>query len=152
MKRSARNIMVGASTMILVVLTACSGAGAESGAPGGGSSTTTHYFVYTANLASNSVSAYAIDTTTGALTPVTGSLSTSSYPTGDSVSSAPVSVAVDAAGPFVYVSNTTGVNGSVSAYVADLATGTLTPVTGTLSTSSYATGSNPKGIAILVGS
>jgi 6-phosphogluconolactonase (cycloisomerase 2 family) len=60
-------------------------------------------FVYVANLYGNSVSAYAIDPTTGALAPVPGS----PFATGVF----PESVAVYPTGKFVYVSNDKAVSG-----------------------------------------
>ncbi|MBI3656985.1 MAG: beta-propeller fold lactonase family protein [Acidobacteria bacterium] len=75
-------------------------------------------FAYVANWGSDNVSAYIINATTGALTPVLGS----PFPAG----SAPGSVTVDPTGQFAYVANTYSHN--VSAYTINPATGALTPV------------------------
>jgi DNA-binding beta-propeller fold protein YncE len=86
----------------------------------------TGQFGYVANCASTcggigpgNVSAYSIDGTTGALTPVVGS----PFPAG----SGPRSVTVDPTGQFAYVANQ---GGNVSAYAIDGTTGALTPVVG----------------------
>ena len=52
-------------------------------------------FAYVPNIGSNNVSAYAIDATSGALTPVTGS----PFSTGRG----PFAVAIDPSGKFAYV-------------------------------------------------
>ena len=91
-------------------------------------------FAYVANNNSNSVSAYTINSTTGALSPVSGS----PFPTG----SAPIAVAVDPSGKFVYVANNN--SNSVSAYTINSTTGALSPV----SDSPFATGHIPMGITI----
>ncbi len=77
-------------------------------------------FAYVANGSSNNVSAYAIDGTTGALTPVVGS----PFPAGEF----PYSVTVDPTGRFAYVANRYSYD--VSAYTIDGTTGALTPVAG----------------------
>ena len=92
-------------------------------------------FVYVANRDSNTVSAYRIDATTGALTPVAGS----PFAAGG----APVSVTVNPTSTFAYVANS-GSN-TVSAYRIDAATGALTPVAG----SPFATGgSTPASVTV----
>ncbi len=81
------------------------------------------HFVYVANDNSNNVSAYAIDSDTGALTPVTGS------PFAAGQGSA--SVAIDPPGKFVYVGNEDdSPGGDISGYKIDAATGALTPLNG----------------------
>ena len=86
-------------------------------------------FVYVGNAGSNqpnqpTVSAYSIDTSTGALTPVSGS----PFPNTGAPNGFPA-VAVDPFGKFVYV--TGGFNpGNVSAYAIDSSTGALTTVSG----------------------
>ena len=77
-------------------------------------------FAYTANVNSMSVSAYALDATTGViLAPVSGSpFASGSYP---------FSVAVDAANRFAYTANN---EGDVSAYTIDASSGALSPVSG----------------------
>lgn len=67
-----------------------------------------------------SVSAYAIDAATGALTLIAGS----PYTTGGG----PASLAVDSSGQFAYTANR-GAN-NVSAFMIDITTGALTPVSG----------------------
>src|SRR5258708_27693095 len=73
-----------------VVLIVLAGSGTSLRAQSGG-------FAYVANANSNNVSAYTIDGTTGALTPVAGS----PFPAG----SYPSSVTVDPTGPFAYAAN-----------------------------------------------
>ena len=81
-----------------------------------------------------SVSAYTIDATSGALTPVTGSpFKAGSGTTG---------VAVDPRGKFAYVSNYT--SGNVSAYTINASTGALTQLAG----SPFAAGRGSDGIAV----
>ena len=73
-----------------------------------------------ANLGSSNVSAYTINNTTGALSPVGGS----PFPTGFM----PISVTVDPSGRFVYVTNSG--SSSVSAYTINSITGVLSPIGG----------------------
>jgi probable HAF family extracellular repeat protein len=75
-------------------------------------------FVYVTNKNSNNVSAYTINSTTGALTSITGS----PFSTGQS----PVSLAVDPNERFVYIANEGSSN--VSGYLMNSTTGALTPV------------------------
>jgi 6-phosphogluconolactonase (cycloisomerase 2 family) len=98
-------------------------------------------FAYVVNECGNvfcsligSVSAYAIDSTTGALSPVPGS----PFTTGMS----PRSVTVDPSGKFAYVAN--GSSSDVSAYTIDSTTGTLSPVTG----SPFGAGAGPRSVAV----
>ncbi len=100
-------------------------------------------FAYVANCGSlgcgggvgpGNVSAYTIDGTTGALTPVAGS----PFPTG----LGPQGVTVDPSGRFLYVANLASSN--VSAYTIDPATGALTEVAG----SPFAAGTAPRTVAI----
>ncbi len=98
-------------------------------------------FAYVANpgdgRSNGSLSAYNINATTGALTPVPGS----PFATGN----IPVSVTVNPAGTFAYVANENhGSNGSISAYRIDAATGALTPVPG----SPFATGILPVSVTV----
>ena len=74
-------------------------------------------FVYVANQVSNSISAYTIDTSTGALTADIGS----PFPAG----SAPWSLA-DPSGKFAYVANASSSN--ISVYAIDAGSGSLTAV------------------------
>jgi 6-phosphogluconolactonase len=91
-------------------------------------------FAYVTNEGSSSVSAYTIDGTTGALSPVPGS------PFAAGLS--PSSVAVDPSGKFAYVANQSSFN--VSAYTIDGTTGALSPVPG----SPFAAGSFPRSVAV----
>jgi len=105
-------------------------------------------FAYVANYcgvgpcSQGTVSAYTINTTTGALTPVPGSPL--------AAGTAPNTVAVDPSGKFVYVTNECAVNfcasgiGSVSAYAINGASGALSPVSG----SPFAAGVRPHSLAI----
>jgi 6-phosphogluconolactonase len=77
-------------------------------------------FAYVTNSASNDVSMYTINATTGALTS-----------TGMIARISPVSVAVDPAGKFAYVTNSA--SNDVSIYSIDAATGALTLI-GTIGT------------------
>jgi 6-phosphogluconolactonase len=97
-------------------------------------------FAYVANIGSKNngsnrnVSGYTIDSTTGALTPITGS----PFAAGTN----PGSVAVDPSGKFAYVANEGGNN--VSGYTIDPVTGALTPITG----SPFAAGTIPDSVAV----
>jgi hypothetical protein len=86
------------------------------------------------NNISNNVSAYTINSATGALSPVSGS----PFPTG----SAPVSVVIDPSGKFAYVAN--NISNSVSAYTINMASGALSPVSG----SPFPTGSAPISVVV----
>src|SRR5580698_2137193 len=91
-------------------------------------------YLYVANFGSNDVSAFTINTGTGALATVPGS----PFPAGNS----PDSIAVDPTGRFAYVSNQT--DSTVSAFTIDRGTGALQAVTG----SPFATGPGPTSVAI----
>jgi 6-phosphogluconolactonase (cycloisomerase 2 family) len=95
-------------------------------------------FAYVVNSFSaggiGNVSAYTINATTGALTPVPGS----PFAAG----SGPFSVAVSANGQFAYVANV--FSNDVSAYTINATTGALTPVPG----SPFAAGSGPNSVAV----
>ncbi|WP_225616734.1 beta-propeller fold lactonase family protein [Variovorax sp. 38R] len=90
-------------------------------------------FAYVANLVSRTVSTYAID-------PVTGALSPLAVPT-VATENAPHSVTVDPSGRFAYVANR-GSN-TLSAYAIDSHSGALSP----LARPAVATGSSPVAIA-----
>src|SRR5206468_611151 len=90
-------------------------------------------FAYVANINSNSVSAYAINAVTGALTSLGSAIAAGSKP---------YSVAVNPSADFAYVANIN--SNSVSAYAINSATGTLTVVTG----SPFAAGTNPFSVTI----
>jgi 6-phosphogluconolactonase len=97
----------------------------------------TNHFVFVTNIADNSVSAFAFNPTTGAVSTVSGS----PFATG----TAPAAVAVDPSGKFVYVANDGSNN--VSGYALN-SNGSLTPVPG----SPFAAGSQPQqGIAVTAG-
>lgn len=91
-------------------------------------------FAYVTNQNSSNVSAYSIDATSGALTPVAGS----PFAAG----AGPSSVAVDPTGKFAYVTNAGSDN--ISAFTINATSGVLTPTTG----SPFATGSEPEGVAV----
>jgi 6-phosphogluconolactonase len=98
-------------------------------------------FVYVVNTGSNTISGYSIDTTTGVLTQVPGS------PFAADV--APVWVAVDPTGKFAFVANRCDathvcLNGTVSVYTINSATGALSPVSG----SPFAAGPDALSVAV----
>ena len=98
-------------------------------------------FAYAVNagppLGVGSVSAYAIDATTGALAPLGGSVPAAGQPQ---------SISVDPLGKFAYVANSSGgaSPGGVSAYTIDATTGALTAVP----TSPFAAGPNPNSVVV----
>jgi 6-phosphogluconolactonase len=92
-------------------------------------------YLYVANAGSDTVSAYAVDTSSGALTP----LSSATFATGRG----PSSIAVDANLGIIYVANNGGSN-DVSAFSVDFGTGLLTPVPG----SPFPAGANPLSLAL----
>jgi hypothetical protein len=77
-------------------------------------------FVYVADSGGQNVSGYAVDASSGALTPVAGSPF--------SAGTEPLGVAIDPTGRFAYVANSGSNN--VSAYAITATTGVLTPVAG----------------------
>ncbi len=91
-------------------------------------------FAYVANFGSNNVSAFTIDATGGALTPVAGS----PFRAG----TAPFGMAIDPTGEFAYVANLGSNN--VSAYFIDATSGALKRVKG----SPFAAGTNPSSVAV----
>src|SRR6516165_99530 len=123
---------IGIALCLAPVLSVSFGRVSAQGQPTGGS------FVYVINNASFDLDAYAVDSTTGDLTLVSGS----PYPTGDQ----PVAVTVDPTGRFVYVVdyNNLPALGFISAWSIDGATGALTPVPG----SPFQTGFLPRAITI----
>ncbi|MEO8009136.1 MAG: beta-propeller fold lactonase family protein [Betaproteobacteria bacterium] len=92
--------------------------------------TSTARFAYVADFTSNNVSAYRIDATSGALTPVTGTFLTGINPN---------AIAIDRTGQFVYVTNN---GGGISAYRINATSGALTAVTD----SPFVSGINPNAI------
>ncbi len=119
-----------ANLVCCIVLIAVAGAGtALQGQTAG--------FAYVANNSSKNVSAYTIDGTTGALTPVVGS----PFPAG----LFPISVAVDPTGQFAYVANSNSSN--VSAYSIDGTSGALTEIDG----SPFSAGAGPLSVTTTAG-
>jgi 6-phosphogluconolactonase (cycloisomerase 2 family) len=92
-------------------------------------------FVYVVNRSADSVSGYAINSATGALTAISGS----PFPVGPD----PHAVAVDPTGKFAYVANFGSNN--VTAFAINSSTGRLTAVGG----SPFAAGPGPAHIAII---
>ena len=90
-------------------------------------------FAYVDNFNSNSVSAFTINATTGALAAIVGSPFASG--------TGPNSVDIDPSGKFAYVSNYGSAN--ISAYSINSTTGVLTPIAG----SPFAAGPNPYSVA-----
>jgi len=86
-------------------------------------------FVYVVNDDDNTISAYAIDATSGGLTPLAGS----PVP----VHRGSDALAIEAAGKFAYVSSVE--SDSIFAYAIDATTGALTPIAG----SPFAPGTEP---------
>ncbi len=108
--------------------------GQKSSVQSAGRLTSTVHYVYVTNGTSDNVSAFAIDTSSGALTQVEGS------PFG--AGSRPVGEAIDPVGAFIYVAN--GDSDNVSAYVINTESGALTQVQG----QPFAAGSYPWQVAI----
>jgi len=90
-------------------------------------------FAYVANKLSNNISAYTVNTTTGALTPIAGSPFVST-------GSGPESVSVGPGGNFLYVTNSA--SNDLSVFSVDSDTGVLSPV------ATVPTGDTPYGIAV----
>jgi 6-phosphogluconolactonase len=114
---------------------------------GGGSSTQNSpppapkQYVYAANYNSNNVSAYSVNTGTGALTPVPGSPFNTAG--GQPNQGQTGSVAVDPLGKFVYVSSTRP-SPEITAYTINASTGALTAISG----SPFAAGDGPGQLAV----
>jgi 6-phosphogluconolactonase len=120
---------------ILLIMTGLAALGANAQTvTGSGTRNKVPKFAYVANEGSSNVSAYTIDRTTGALSPIPGS----PFAAG----SLPFSVVVDSSGNFAYVANFASNN--VSAYTIDHTTGALSPVPG----SPFAAGTNPFSVAV----
>ena len=94
-------------------------------------------YLYVANAGSDTVSAFAVDTSSGSLTP----LSPATFATGKG----PSSIAFNYNG-HIYVANNGGSN-DVSAFSVDPTTGILTPVAG----SPFSAGANPLSLAVRAG-
>jgi len=83
-------------------------------------------FAYVANYGSNSVSAYSIDASTGALARIDSDKVTTGNQTSIPARSGPRSIAIDPSGGFAYVANYN--DDSVSVYSIDTTTGALTAI------------------------
>jgi 6-phosphogluconolactonase len=94
-------------------------------------------YLYVANNGSDNLSAYAVNASTGALTPQ----STATYATGSGPSA--VSVAYLDTGQFVFVANNGGSN-NISVFAIAAGTGALTPVAG----SPFAAGGSPHSLVL----
>ncbi len=95
-------------------------------------------FVYTVNLFSDDISGFSINSSTGALTAISGS------PFADTGVASPdaVALAVDSSGDFLYVVNKMDL--SVSGFSIDSSTGALTVISG----SPFVTGTDPVALAV----
>ncbi|MGD0843875.1 MAG: beta-propeller fold lactonase family protein [Geobacteraceae bacterium] len=121
-------LFLSAGILTLFMLTILSGCGGNDP-----STTVPKFFAYVANRSSNDVSAYSINTATGALTAIAGS----PFAAG----TVPISVAVDPSGKSVYVANANSAD--VSAYTID-ADGSLAAVPG----SPFAAGAGPSSVTV----
>jgi 6-phosphogluconolactonase (cycloisomerase 2 family) len=90
--------------------------------------------VYVVNQGTNNISAYAVNTTSGALTQIAGS----PFAAGTD----PQALVFDPSGVYLYVANAS--SNDLSAYMVDAGTGVLTP----LPTATYGTGTGPSAVAI----
>jgi len=79
-------------------------------------------YLYAANVGSFDISAYTIDGTSGALTPVAGS----PFSTGDN----PQGVIVHNSGKFLYVASNTGTSSTISGFSIEANSGRLTAIVG----------------------
>jgi len=97
-------------------------------------------FVYVANTADATISAFTLDSTSGALSVVTGS----PFPSGgNGTINGPLGIAADAAGKYIYVCNASN---DISVFTFNSQTGVLTALAG----SPFASGGNaPSGIAVV---
>jgi 6-phosphogluconolactonase (cycloisomerase 2 family) len=95
-------------------------------------------FVYAAIEEGDDISAFVIDSSTGALTPVTGS----PFHAGTT----PATVRVDPSGRFAYATNM-GSN-SISAYLVNSSSGALTPIAGSPFSTGPLTAPGPYGLAV----
>lgn len=90
----------------------------------------------------NSISAYSINTTTGALSAIDANGASTSYQASIATESQPYTITIDPLGRFAYVAN--DFSNNVSAYTINQMTGALTPVAG----SPFAAGTNPRSVVI----
>jgi DNA-binding beta-propeller fold protein YncE len=95
-------------------------------------------FVYVLNMGSGNISVFSRDTSTGALTEVSGS----PFKIGSGSSTGPASIAIDPWGKFAFVSDFFA--NSVSVFALDGLTGAITEIAG----SPYGVGNEPIGLAI----
>lgn len=89
-------------------------------------------FAYAANAADNTVSVYAIDSTTGALAAVGTPVATGT---------SPYAIAARPDGQYLYVGNR--ISSSISAYAVNVGTGALLPIA-----TAYATGTGPSAVSV----
>ena len=89
-------------------------------------------FAYAANAADNTVSVYAIDSTTGALAAVGTAVATGT---------SPYAIAARPDGQYLYVGNR--ISSSISAYAVNVGTGALLPIA-----TAYATGTGPSAVSV----
>lgn len=108
-------------------------------APVGLTITSNGSFVYVANADSGNVSAYAVNSGTGALTPLAGALG-NPYP----AATTPAGITIAPNGAFLYVANAGSNN--VSSYSVNAGTGALTALAGGIG-NPFAAGTAPSGIA-----
>lgn len=97
-------------------------------------------FLAVVNRDSNSVTIYSVDPT-GVPTPINGTVAASSFTT----QIFPRRIAISPNNQFAAVTNRN--SDSVTIYAINQTTGAFTPVTGSLATSSFATGNSPNGVA-----
>ena len=92
--------------------------------PRGAAVDATGKYVYVPNTADATISAFVLDSTSGALTPVPGS----PFPSGGNGSiNGPLGITADTSGHFIFVSNASN---DISVFSINTATGALTPIAG----------------------
>ena len=131
------NLLIMVSAVLL--LQACGG-GKKAAAP----SPVVSVFAYVANTGTNDISAYTLNTSTGALTPIDVDAVTSGIQN-FAAGTGPISVTVDPSSKFAYVANA-GSN-DISAYTIQPTTGALTPIDAdpvTAGIQNFAAGTNPQ--------
>lgn len=95
-------------------------------------------YLYVANESSNTISAYSINQTTGALISIGTPLATGTTP---------YSIAMNPAGPYLYVANS-GSSSDISAYTRNSTNGTLSPLTMGQGTMPVGTNIGPHSIVV----
>ena len=125
MERSARGHLLVAVTGLLLLLAGCGGGGGGGGSTAAPPPSNMPRFAYVANSSSISVSAYTINATTGALTPIDADPLTAGIQNFQAGAQA-FSVTVDPSGKFAYVANSAA--DEVSAYTINAISGALTPI------------------------